>query len=66
MFRQRRDATLALVNAVVMFLLEPAGVALVAGSAYGLLPFFRMSIATWLDVLEDGCRRVAGAVATLR
>ena len=51
---------------VVMFLLEEAGVAVVAGSAYGLSPFFRMSIATGQDTIEEGCRRIRTAVASLR
>ena len=49
-----------------MFLLEQAGVAVVAGTAYGLVPFFRLSIAASLDVLEEGCRRIAEAVSVLR
>ena len=102
-YRERRDATLARINAipglncrapdgafylyincagligkttldgkrladdgdVVMFLLEKAGVALVAGTAYGLSPFLRMSIATSLDMLEEGCRRISEAVSAL-
>jgi aspartate aminotransferase len=51
---------------VVMFLLEHGGVAVVPGTAYGLSPYFRLSIATSLDVLEDGCRRIAEAVSALR
>lgn len=103
-YKQRRDATLARINAipglgciappgafylyincagligkttpqgktletdgdVVMYLLESEGVAMVAGTAYGLSPFFRMSIATSIEILEDGCRRIARAVAELR
>jgi aspartate aminotransferase len=42
------------------------GVAIIAGSAYGLSPYFRMSIATGLDVIDEGCRRIAAAVAALR
>ncbi len=49
-----------------MFLLEEAGVAVVPGAAYGLSPFFRMSIATALETIEGGCRRIAIAVAGLR
>ncbi|MFO1297229.1 MAG: aminotransferase class I/II-fold pyridoxal phosphate-dependent enzyme [Rubrivivax sp.] len=48
---------------VVMDLLERAGVALVAGTAYGLSPYFRVSIATSMDNLEEGCRRIAAAAA---
>jgi aspartate aminotransferase len=49
-----------------MFLLEHAGVAVVAGTAYGLSPYFRISIATSLNILEDGCARIAAAVDSLR
>lgn len=102
-YKQRRDRTLALINAipglscatppgafylyincsglidkttpagkklsedgdVVMYLLESAGVATVAGTAYGLSPYFRLSIATSIDILEEGCSRIARAVAEL-
>ena len=37
---------------VVMFLLEQGGIAVVAGAAYGPSPYFRMSIATSLDILH--------------
>ncbi|EJL86772.1 aspartate/tyrosine/aromatic aminotransferase [Herbaspirillum sp. CF444] len=50
---------------VVMYFLESTGVALVAGSAYGVSPYFRMSIATGIEVIEEGCRRMAQAVAAL-
>jgi aspartate aminotransferase len=103
-YRQRRDATLARINAipglscrspdgafylyincagligrttpdgkvlagdgdVVMYLLESVGVAVVAGAAYGLSPYFRLSIATSIEVLEEGCGRIARAVEALR
>jgi aspartate aminotransferase len=51
---------------VVMHLLESVGVAVVAGTAYGLSPYFRLSIATSIDILEEGCKRIARAVAELR
>jgi aspartate aminotransferase len=51
---------------VVMYLLESEGVALVAGTAYGLSPYFRLSIATAIETLEEGCARIARAVAALR
>jgi aspartate aminotransferase len=57
--------TLADDGDVVLFLLEHAGVAVVAGTAYGLSPYFRMSIATSLEVLQSGCERIAAAVSTL-
>ncbi|WP_248800721.1 aspartate transaminase [Pseudomonas sp. MWU13-2105] len=50
---------------VVMYLLESQGVAVVAGTAYGLAPFFRMSIATDIMTLDEGCSRIAAAVAAL-
>ena len=51
---------------VVMYLLNRVGVAVVAGTAYGLSPYFRMSIATTIENLEEGCKRIASAVADLR
>ncbi|HYN46860.1 MAG TPA: aspartate transaminase [Allosphingosinicella sp.] len=51
---------------VVLYLLDSVGVAVVAGAAYGLSPYFRLSIATSLEILEDGIARVARAVAELR
>ncbi|MDM0109934.1 aspartate transaminase [Variovorax sp. J22R24] len=103
-YKQRRDRTLALINAipglscaappgafylyvncsgligkttpsgkvlaedgdVVMYLLESEGVAMVAGTAYGLSPYFRLSIATSIDILQEGCARIGRAVAELR
>lgn len=50
---------------VVMYLLESVGVAVVAGAAYGLSPYFRLSIATSIENLDEGCRRIAKAVAAL-
>ncbi len=102
-YKQRRDRTLAMINAipglscatppgafylyvncggligkttpsgkvlaedgdVVMYLLESEGVAMVAGTAYGLSPYFRLSIATSIEILEEGCMRIARAVAAL-
>jgi aspartate aminotransferase len=51
---------------VAMYLLERVGVAVVQGSAYGLSPYFRISIAASLDVLDDGISRIAHAVSELR
>jgi aspartate aminotransferase len=50
---------------VVLYLLEDAGVAVVAGSAYGLSPYFRMSIAADIRVIAEGCRKIAEVVAAL-
>ena len=52
-------------NDVVLHLLNHSGVALVAGTAYGLSPYFRLSIATSLETLNEGCRRIADAVSEL-
>jgi aspartate aminotransferase len=51
---------------VVLYLLDRAGVAVVAGEAYGLSPYFRLSIATSLENLDAGVARIAGAAAELR
>jgi aspartate aminotransferase len=50
---------------VVLYLLESEGVAVVAGAAYGLSPYFRLSIATSIETLDEGCKRIARAVAAL-
>ena len=50
---------------VVMHLMDH-GVAVVLGAAYGMSPYFRMSIATDMDRLEEACRRMQRAVAELR
>ena len=51
---------------VVLYLLESEGVAVVAGTAYGLSPYFRMSIATSIEILEEGCKRIARTVSELK
>lgn len=51
---------------VMLYLLDSVGVAMIPGSAYGVAPYFRMSIATSLEVIEEGCRRIAKAVAALQ
>ncbi len=51
---------------VVMYLLEGVGVGLIAGAAYGVSPYFRMSIAASVETIEEGCNRIAHAVAALR
>jgi aspartate aminotransferase len=50
---------------VVLYLLEHAGVAVVAGEAYGLSPYFRLSIATSIETLDEGVDRIGRAVAAL-
>lgn len=58
--------TLSSDHDVVMHLLESVGVALVPGAAYGLSPYFRLSIASSTDILDEGADRIARAVAALR
>lgn len=50
----------------VRYLLDSVGVAAVHGGAYGLSPYFRLSIATSLDTIAEGCNRIAAAMAELR
>lgn len=50
---------------VVMYLLEEAGVALLDGAAYGVSPYLRLSFATSMEQIEEGCARIARACATL-
>ena len=50
---------------VVMHLMDH-GVAVVLGAAYGMTPYFRMSIATDMDKLEEACRRMQRAVSELK
>ncbi len=47
------------------YLLEEAKVAAVAGSAYGLSPFFRLSTATSDDILNQAIDRIAESLAKL-
>lgn len=50
---------------VALYLLEVAEVAVVQGSAYGLSPYFRISVATSMELLEEACRRMQRACARL-
>lgn len=47
-----------------LYLLEN-GVAVIQGEAYGLMPYFRICIATTEDELVEGCRRIQHATAAL-
>ncbi len=47
-------------------LLEEEGVAVVQGAAFGLSPFFRISYAASITVLEEACRRIQRFCASLR
>jgi aspartate aminotransferase len=49
----------------VTYLLESEGVAAVQGAAFGLCPHFRISYATQTDLLEEACRRIQRACASL-
>ena len=49
----------------VAYLLRAANVAVVPGRPFGLSPFFRLSFAASLDVLEEACGRIATACADL-
>jgi len=51
---------------VVMYLLDQAGVAVLDGAAYGLSPYLRLSFATSMAQIEEGCARIAKACAALR
>lgn len=50
----------------VMYLLESQNLALLQGEAYGLSPFVRVSYATSIEILEEGCRRLRLACEALR
>ncbi len=51
---------------VVLYFLDRANVAMVAGTAYGLAPYMRLSIATSLENLMKGADALALAVNELR
>ncbi|MDH0736231.1 aminotransferase class I/II-fold pyridoxal phosphate-dependent enzyme [Achromobacter spanius] len=51
---------------VVMYLLDEAGVAVLDGAAYGLSSYLRLSFATSMENIEEGCRRINSACAALR
>jgi aspartate aminotransferase len=58
--------TLASDTDFVMYLLESQNLALLQGEAYGLSPFVRISFATSMERLEEGCRRLRLACEELR
>jgi len=53
-------------TAIVEWLLDTAEVAAVPGSAFGLEPYFRVSYATSLDLLNEAMNRIEKAILTLR
>ena len=50
----------------VAYLLESEGVAVVQGAAFGLEPFFRISYATSMKLLQDACTRIKRACEALK
>jgi aspartate aminotransferase len=52
-------------RAVAEYLLESGGVAVVAGSGFGLAPYFRLSYATSPANLADACERIGRACRDL-
>ncbi len=50
---------------VALYFLESAGVAVIGGTSYGLSPYFRASIATDAEVIEEACRRIAASISRL-
>lgn len=63
--RTPQGKVLATEEDIVLYLLE-GGVAVVVGAAYGMSPYFRMSIATDMATLEEACRRIHKSVAALK
>ncbi|TCN25254.1 aspartate transaminase [Sinorhizobium americanum] len=49
----------------VLYLLDGVGVAALQGAAYGLSPYFRLSIATSIEAITQACDRIERAVAAL-
>ncbi|KZM50089.1 aspartate transaminase [Labrenzia sp. OB1] len=50
----------------VIYLLEEVGVASIHGAAYGMSPYFRLSIATSTEVIEEACKRIEKACSLLK
>ena len=48
------------------FLLEYAGVAVVPGQAFGTSPFFRISYAASMKLLEEACKKIGSAILLLK
>ncbi len=53
-------------NHFCRYLLDSARVTAVSGDAFGLSPYFRISYATSLPLLQEACRRIAQAVSDLK
>lgn len=52
-------------NEFVLYLLDTEGLALLQGDAYGVPSYFRISFATSMETIEEGCRRLARACSRL-
>ena len=63
--RTPQGKTLETEQDAVDYLLDN-GVAVVVGAAYGLSPYFRMSIASPIEELSEACHRMRRAAAALR
>lgn len=50
----------------VLYLLDEVNLAVLQGDAYGMSPYFRISFAASMDLLEQGISRIAQAVGRLR
>ncbi len=57
--------TLATDSDVSRYFVRAANVATIAGEAYGMSPYLRMSFATSDDVIDLACKKIAKAVADL-
>lgn len=49
----------------ILYLLDEENLAVLQGAAYGVSPFFRISYATSMDLLEEGCARIRRACEKL-
>ena len=50
---------------LALYLLDAAGVAVVPGDAYSMSPYFRISYATSIELLKEGCARIQRACEKL-
>jgi aspartate aminotransferase len=58
--------TLTTDSDIARYLIREAHVATVAGEAYGMSPYLRMSFATSEQVIDEACSRIAAAVFRLK
>lgn len=63
--RKYRGRAIANSNVFSEFLLEEANVAVIAGGAFGNDEYIRLSYATSMDLIVEGTKRIARAVASL-